>query len=192
MPVRIADSADVSPHARIGDGLLHLAPRPGPRGRRRSARTASSAAAPTSAPACASATTSRSRTTPWSTSRRRSRTARSSAPPRSSPTTTSRASVNPDGSLKSGHDWEPVGVTVREGASIGARAVCVAPVTIGRWALVAAGATVVRDVPDFALVVGVPARRIGWVGRAGVPLEQAADDARPLGRARRRAPSTGK
>ena len=40
----------------------------------------------------------------------------------------------------------------------------------------AAGATVVRDVPDFALVVGVPARRIGWVGRAGVPLEQAADD----------------
>ena len=37
------------------------------------------------------------------------------------------------------HDWEPVGVTVREGASIGARAVCVAPVTIGRWALVAAG-----------------------------------------------------
>ena len=86
-------------------------------------------------------------------------------------------SVNPDGSLKSGHDWEPVGVTVREGASIGARSVCVAPVTIGRWALVAAGATVVRDVPDFALVVGSPARRIGWVGRAGVPLEQV--DRRP-------------
>ena len=82
-------------------------------------------------------------------------------------------SVNPDGSLKSGHDWEPVGVTVREGASIGARSVCVAPVTIGRWAIVAAGATVVRDVPDFALVVGVPARRIGWVGRAGFPLKQA-------------------
>lgn len=79
-------------------------------------------------------------------------------------------SVNPDGSLKSGLDWEPVGVTVLEGASIGARAVCVAPVTIGRWAMVAAGATVVRDVPDFALVVGVPARRVGWVGRAGVPL----------------------
>lgn len=84
--------------------------------------------------------------------------------------------VNPDGSLKSGHDWEPVGVTLLEGASIGARAVCVAPVTIGRWAMVAAGATVVRDVPDFALVVGVPARRIGWVGRAGVPLQQTGDD----------------
>ena len=85
-------------------------------------------------------------------------------------------SVNPDGSMKSGHDWEPVRVTVREGASVGARAVCVAPVTIGRWALVAAGATVVRDVSDFALVAGVPARRIGWVGRAGVPLKRAADE----------------
>jgi acetyltransferase-like isoleucine patch superfamily enzyme len=80
--------------------------------------------------------------------------------------------VNPDGSPKSGHDWEPVGVSVLEGASVGARAVCVAPVTIGRWALVAAGATVIKDVPDFALVAGVPARRIAWVGRAGVPLEQ--------------------
>ncbi len=83
--------------------------------------------------------------------------------------------INPDGTLKSSHDWEPVGVTVREGASIGARAVCVAPVTIGRWAMVAAGATVIRDVPDFALVVGVPAHRIGWVGRAGVPLEKSGD-----------------
>ena len=80
--------------------------------------------------------------------------------------------VNPDGSRKTGVDWKPVGVTVLEGASIGARAVCVAPVTVGRWALVAAGATVVEDVPDFALVVGAPARRVGWVGRAGVPLLQ--------------------
>lgn len=79
--------------------------------------------------------------------------------------------VNPDGSLKSGHDWEAVGVTVREGASIGARATCVAPVTVGRWALVAAGSVVVRDVPDFALVAGVPAKRIRWVGRAGLPLD---------------------
>lgn len=78
--------------------------------------------------------------------------------------------VTPEGRLKSGHDWTAVGVTVGEGAAIGARAVCVAPVTIGRWALVAAGAVVAKDVPDFALVVGVPARRVGWVGRAGVPL----------------------
>ena len=78
--------------------------------------------------------------------------------------------VNPDGTLKSGHDWQPVGVTIRQGASIGARAVCVAPVTIGRWAMVAAGAVVTKDVPDFALVAGVPAKRIRWVGKAGEPL----------------------
>ena len=78
--------------------------------------------------------------------------------------------VDPDGTLKSASDWQAVGVTVGEGASLGARSVCVAPVSIGRWALVAAGAVVTKDVVDFALVVGVPARRIGWVGRAGIPL----------------------
>jgi acetyltransferase-like isoleucine patch superfamily enzyme len=78
--------------------------------------------------------------------------------------------INPDGSLKSAHDWEPVGVTIERGASVGARATCVAPVTIGAWATVAAGAVVVKDVPPYALVAGVPARRIGWVGEAGVPL----------------------
>ncbi|MBX3099076.1 MAG: N-acetyltransferase [Salinibacterium sp.] len=81
-------------------------------------------------------------------------------------------SIKPDGSLKTGEDWHPVGVTVREGASIGARSVCVAPITIGRWALVGAGATVIKDVPDYALVVGTPARRVGWVGRAGHPLTE--------------------
>lgn len=84
-------------------------------------------------------------------------------------------SVAPDGTLKRGDDWEAVGVTCRQGASIGARSVCVAPVTIGRWALVAAGSVVTRDVPDFALVAGVPAKRLRWVGRAGVPLEPAGD-----------------
>lgn len=84
-------------------------------------------------------------------------------------------SVTPEMELKRGDDWEPVGVTVHDGASIGARAVCVAPVTIGRWAMVAAGSVVVKDVPDFALVAGVPARRIRWVGHAGVPLEPAGD-----------------
>lgn len=81
--------------------------------------------------------------------------------------------VNPDGSVKSAADWDAVGVTLREGCSIGARAVCVAPVTVGRWAMVAAGAVVVRDVDDYALVVGNPARRVKWVGRAGVPLQEA-------------------
>jgi acetyltransferase-like isoleucine patch superfamily enzyme len=77
-----------------------------------------------------------------------------------------------DGSLKSASDWEAVGVTIERGAAIGARAVCVAPVTIGAWATVAAGAVVTKDVPEFALVAGVPARRIGWVGRAGARLAQ--------------------
>ena len=78
--------------------------------------------------------------------------------------------INSDGSPKSAADWQPVGVTIGTGASIGARAVCVAPVTIGKWAMVAAGTVVIKDVPDFAAVVGVPARQIGWVGRAGEPL----------------------
>lgn len=92
--------------------------------------------------------------------------------------------VTPEGRLKTADDWEAVGVRVGEGASLGARSVCVAPVRIGRWALVAAGAVVVRDVPDHALVVGVPARRIGWVGRAGEPL---VDE----GEGRFRCPNTG-
>ena len=92
--------------------------------------------------------------------------------------------VMPDGRLQTDADWEAVGVELREGASVGAAAVCVAPVTIGRWAMVAAGAVVVRDVPDFALVAGVPARHIGWVGRAGEPLEA-------RGPGRYRCPRTG-
>ena len=83
--------------------------------------------------------------------------------------------VNPDGSLKNASDWEAVGVTVAEGAAIGARAVCVAPVRVGAWATVAAGAVVTKDVADFALVAGVPARRIGWVGKAGAPLRREGD-----------------
>ncbi len=75
--------------------------------------------------------------------------------------------VNPDGTQKSASDWEAVGVTLKQGCSIGAHATCVAPVVVGRWAMVAAGAVVTHDVPDHALVAGVPARRIGWVGRGG-------------------------
>jgi UDP-2-acetamido-3-amino-2,3-dideoxy-glucuronate N-acetyltransferase len=75
--------------------------------------------------------------------------------------------ITPDGTPKGPQDWEPVGVTVRHGASIGAGAICVAPITIGEWATVAAGAVVVSDVPNFALVAGVPAKRIGWIGRSG-------------------------
>ena len=61
-------------------------------------------------------------------------------------------------------------MTVREGASLGARVVVVPGRVIGRWSMVAAGAVVTRDVPDYALVAGVPARQIGWVGRSGQRL----------------------
>lgn len=80
--------------------------------------------------------------------------------------------INADGSLKSGADWHAVGVEIGEGASIGAKSVCIAPVRIGPWALIGAGSTVVKDVPAYALVVGNPARRVGWVGRAGLPLKR--------------------
>lgn len=56
---------------------------------------------------------------------------------------------------------------VKEGASIGANATIVCGNTIGRWAMVAAGAVVTKDVPDYALVAGVPARIIGWVDAEG-------------------------
>jgi UDP-2-acetamido-3-amino-2,3-dideoxy-glucuronate N-acetyltransferase len=93
-------------------------------------------------------------------------------------------SVDLVGKLKRPEDWDAYGVIVRQGASLGARAVVVAGRVIGRWALVAAGAVVTRDVPDFALVAGTPARRIGWVGRAGHRLSD-------TGSGRWRCPQTG-
>jgi len=78
--------------------------------------------------------------------------------------------VNIDLSQKESKDWSIVGVVVEQGASIGAGAICVGPVTIGKWGMVAAGSVVIRDVPAFALVAGVPAKRIRWVGKSGFSL----------------------
>lgn len=60
---------------------------------------------------------------------------------------------------------------VKQGASIGANATIVCGHTVGRYAFIGAGAVVNRDVPDYALVAGVPARRIGWMSEAGFRLE---------------------
>jgi UDP-2-acetamido-3-amino-2,3-dideoxy-glucuronate N-acetyltransferase len=80
--------------------------------------------------------------------------------------------VNPDMSLKKITDWEPTGVYLEEGSSLGAGVICVAPVRIGRWALVGAGSVVIRDVPPNALVVGNPATQIGWVNSKGTQLSK--------------------
>ncbi len=79
--------------------------------------------------------------------------------------------VNSNLQLKTQDDWDKQGVEIEEGASIGAGAICIAPVQIGKWSLVGAGAVVTADVPDYALVVGNPAKRVGWVGKAGFKLE---------------------
>jgi UDP-2-acetamido-3-amino-2,3-dideoxy-glucuronate N-acetyltransferase len=59
---------------------------------------------------------------------------------------------------------------IRRGATVGANATVVCGVTVGRYAFVGAGAVVTRDVPDYALVTGVPARRVGWMSRHGQKL----------------------
>ena len=86
-----------------------------------------------------------------------------------------RAST-PEGEIKSTKEWEPVAVIIESGASIGAGAICVAPVRIGSWSMVAAGAVVTKDVPNFALVAGVPAKQIGWVGKFGYKLVPSGDE----------------
>jgi acetyltransferase-like isoleucine patch superfamily enzyme len=69
--------------------------------------------------------------------------------------------ANEDGSLQTDADWEVVETRVRRRASIGSNATVLAGVTVGEGALVGAGAVVTRDVPDHAIVAGVPARVIG-------------------------------
>ena len=83
-------------------------------------------------------------------------------------------SINPDGSLKSADDWVLSETLVRVGASIGAHATIVCGINIGRWAMIGAGAVVTRDVPDYGLVYGNPARLHGFVCPCGekLPLYQ--------------------
>ena len=71
--------------------------------------------------------------------------------------------ITPDGALKTDADWEVGMIVVRYGASLGAGAIILPDVVIGRFALVGAGAVVTRDVPDHGLVLGNPARLVGYV-----------------------------
>jgi UDP-2-acetamido-3-amino-2,3-dideoxy-glucuronate N-acetyltransferase len=75
--------------------------------------------------------------------------------------------INPDGSLKAATDWVIATTLVRYGAAVGANSTIVCGVTIGRWAMVGAGSVVTRHVADHALVVGNPARQVGYVTSRG-------------------------
>lgn len=75
--------------------------------------------------------------------------------------------VNPDLSLKSADDWHVTKTLVKAGAALGANSTIVCGTTVGRWAMVAAGSVVTKDVPDHALVMGNPARIRGWVCACG-------------------------
>ena len=71
--------------------------------------------------------------------------------------------VNRDGTLQTEADWQVIKTRIKRRVSIGSNATIIAGVTIGEGALVGAGAVVTKDVPDFAIVAGVPARVIGDV-----------------------------
>ena len=86
--------------------------------------------------------------------------------------------VTSTGELARAEDWVVSPIALEDGCSVGAGAVVVAGVTVGRFATVGAGAVVTRDVPSHALVVGSPAHRIGWVCTCGARLVDA-DGSRP-------------
>lgn len=83
--------------------------------------------------------------------------------------------INADGTLKTTDDWIVSETLIKRGASIGAHATIVCGVTIGCWAMIGAGAVVTRDVPDYGLVYGNPARLHGFVCPCGQKLIEPTD-----------------
>jgi UDP-2-acetamido-3-amino-2,3-dideoxy-glucuronate N-acetyltransferase len=86
--------------------------------------------------------------------------------------------VNVDGSLKAVDDWDVSPIRVRRGAALGAASVILPGITVGAWAMIGSGSVVTRDVEDYALVAGNPARRIGAACPCGQPLRD--EDGRPF------------
>lgn len=81
-------------------------------------------------------------------------------------------SINPDGTLKDASDWIVTKTYVGYGASIGANATIVCGVNIGKWAMIGAGAVVTKDVPDYGLVLGNPAKLVGYVTPEGIRVDK--------------------
>lgn len=87
--------------------------------------------------------------------------------------------INPDGTLKAGDEWELSPTLVKYGAALGANSTIRCGVTIGEWAMVGSGSVVTRDVPDFGLVMGNPAKLHGYVCPCGeklLPKDVSSDD----------------
>ena len=82
----------------------------------------------------------------------------------------------PRSAFPTSEDHYPTTV-VRQGATIGANATIICGVQIGRWSLVGAGAVVTHDVADYAMVIGVPARRVAWICRCGEKIASTTCDA---------------
>jgi len=89
-------------------------------------------------------------------------------------------SINPDGTLKGGADWVLSETLVRTGAAIGAHATIVCGITIGKWAMIGSGAVVTKDVPDYGLVYGNPARLHGFVCPCGHKLTEKPESIRSI------------
>jgi UDP-2-acetamido-3-amino-2,3-dideoxy-glucuronate N-acetyltransferase len=78
--------------------------------------------------------------------------------------------INPRSAIERKNEY--LDTVVRQGATLGANCTVVCGVTIGRHAFIAAGAVITKDVPDYALMMGVPARHVGWMGEHGERLVQ--------------------
>jgi len=78
--------------------------------------------------------------------------------------------INPRSHIVRKSEYRPT--LVRRGATIGANAVILCGHTIGRYAMVGAGAVITKDVSDYAIVVGNPGRRVGWICKCGIRLQQ--------------------
>ena len=90
-------------------------------------------------------------------------------------------SINPDGSLKGGKDWVVSETLVKKGASIGAHATIICGTVLGEWAMIGAGSVVTKDVPDYGLVIGNPARLVGFVCPCGEKLKFTEESEKLLG-----------